>query len=1221
MKNKNQSPRTSDPQRSQRKKKSVNSPPNRDNGLTIVGIGASAGGLKALRSFFEALPATTGMAFVVITHLHPEHESHLADILQGDTKMQVSQVNSKVDVGPDHVYVIPPNRSILMADHKLDVQEFDEPRGLRTPVDHFFRSLAKAHHEIVGIILSGSGTDGSVGIKAIKEEGGLLMVQSPEEAEYDGMPRAAIATGIIDAVLPVSELAATLMKYAQHPSVLPRDPDDLSAHQQETMQGILANVNARTGHDFRQYKRGTLLRRIQRRMQLSGQETLEEYQAYMRQNSNEATAMFNDILIGVTNFFRDAKSWDLLAKTVIPALFADKHEGDSIRVWTIGCSTGEEAYTLGILLLEHAATLNERIPIQVFASDLDDRALAQAREGIYPSAIEADVSPARLEKFFTPHDSHYQVKRELRDIVLFTKHSVLRDPPFSKLDLISCRNLLIYLQRDVHEMVLDTFHYSLVPEGYLFLGSSESAESVKELFHAVDKSHRIYKAKPWAGIHPHVPTLPLKGMPAPSADTVVPPRGKQKRFVSGMPAIEDHLKALEAFGPASIWVDEDYLILNISESAGRYMLYPGGPVTNDLLKVVRPELQMELRTALFQAFEKGKSTVSTPLSVDFNGKIERIVISVQPDPRNEEPNRGHSRKALVSFMKDQSRSGEELEESTKEKPVQHGDEMLQQLEGEVQHLRNRLQATLEEFNSSNEEMKAANEELQSINEEYRSTTEELETSKEELQSMNEELQTVNNELRNNFEEISRAHSDLENLTDATQIATLFLDRDLKIKRYSPGVEQLFNIHSTDQGRPISDFTHKIGYQDLVDDARNVLKTLTVLERESTSPDGGSMLIRLLPYRTLDKRVDGVVISFVDITEVKNAERIRQSYESFYTLFHASPVPTMLTRRDNNLIMDVNIAFLDYLALAREDVIGHSAEEFNLGWEMESNGRDLTDQTMQDSGMRNFEKEWELPSGELRSILTFVQPLRIQETEAILYTIVDITERVKAELEIHRLNVEQKAIEHKERHRIAQILHDDLQQRLFAIKIHLINLEDALQGEKRQSAALDLAKPVEWLIETIAMTRQLGEDLSPLNLRDGNLAEGIFSLSSQMKDQYGLDVELIDKDFEHQFDEELQITLLRSIRELLFNTVKHSGTLNATITLEQINKDWVHVIVSDEGKGFDAKAILSVKNRGRGLRSVQQDLKLFGCHLEMDSGENGGTRIIIHIPIRNSESRS
>ncbi len=1149
------------------------------------------------------------MAFVVITHLHPEHDSVLADILQGDTRMQVSQVISKVNVEPDHVYVIPPNHHILMADHKLDVQEYDEPRGLRSPVDHFFRSLAKAHHEIVGIILSGSGTDGAVGIKAIKEEGGLLMVQSPEEAEYDGMPRAAIATGIIDVILPVNELASTLMRYAHHPGVLPRDPDHLTPQQQETMQRILAQVNARTGHDFRHYKRTTVLRRIQRRMQVNGHESLEEYQSYMRQNSNEATAMFNDILIGVTNFFRDAGSWEALANTVIPALFAGKQDGDSVRVWTIGCSTGEEAYTMGILLLEHAATINERIQLQVFASDLDDRALSQAREGIYPSAIEADVSAARLERFFTPHNSHYQVKRELRDIVLFTRHSVLRDPPFSKLDLISCRNLLIYLQREVHETVLDTFHYALVPEGYLFLGGSELAESVKELFHALDKSHRIYRARPWARNYPHVPTLPLKAIPAHSDDEVLPTPGNQKRFMTAMPAIEDHLKAIESFGPPSIWVDEDYLILNISESAGRYLVYPGGPVTNHLLQVVRPELQMELRSALFQAFEKGKSIVSTPLSIDFDGKTERVLVSVRPDKRNPAPNREHSRMALVIFMEDESAAAGQVQGSTEDNPAPQGDELLQQLEGEVQHLRARLQATLEEFNSSNEEMKAANEELQSVNEEYRSTTEELETSKEELQSVNEELQTLNSELRNNVEEISRAHSDLENLMDATQIATLFLDRDLKIKRYSPGMEQLFNIRSTDRGRSISDFTNKMGYQGLVDDAGTVLENLTVIERESTSPDGGSMLIRLHPYRTVDKGTDGVVISFVDITDVKNAERTRQNYESFYTLFHGSPVPTVLTRQEDNVIMNVNLAFLNYLHVGRDAVIGHTGQEFHLGLGMESS------EPLEDNNIRTYEQEIKLPSGEIRSILTSKQRLFIQNTDAVLSSFIDITERVKAELEIHRLNVERKTIEHKERQRIAQLLHDDVQQRLFATKMHLLILDETLRKGSVPSTGIDLVKPAEELGEAIALTRQLSEDLSPLDLREGGLAFAILSLCSQMKDRYGLDVELIENDFALQFEVALQITLFQALRELLFNIVKHSGSLKATIILEQVDQDWAHIIVSDAGKGFNPQIVMNQKHRGRGLRSIQQELKLFGCQLEMDSTEQKGARIIINIPVR------
>ena len=1175
--------------------------------MTIVGIGASAGGLKALRSFFEALPETTGMAFVVIMHLHPEHESVLADILQADTKMQVSQVTRMVDVEPDHVYVIPPNHEILMADHKLDVKEYDEPRGLRSPVDRFFRSLAKAHNNIVGIILSGTGSDGSVGIKAIKEEGGLLMVQSPEEAEYDGMPRAAIDTGIVDVVLPVSELADTLMKYAKRPGTLPRDPEDLTHQQQETMQRILAHVNTRTGHDFRQYKHTTILRRIQRRMQLGGYETLEEYQSYMRQNNDEASAMFNDILIGVTNFFRDAGSWDALANTVIPALFANKHEGDAVRAWTIGCSTGEEAYTLGMLLLEHAETLEERIQIQIFASDLDDRALSQAREGIYPSAIEADVSTARLERFFSHQNGHYQVRRELRDLVLFTKHSVLRDPPFSKLDLISCRNLLIYLQREVHAIVLDTFHYALVPDGYLFLGGSESADSVKELFHAVDKSHRIYKARAWTGKHPHVPALPVKGVPARSDEAVLPQRGKQKRLVNDMPVIEDHLKALEALGPPSIWVDEDYMILNISESAGRYLVHLGGPVTNHLLHLVRPELQTELRSALFQAFEKGKSSVSTPQSVHLDGKMGQVVIAVRPDNRNAEHNTEQIRRALVSFMEDESATGV-LQGVAEDTPVQPSSEMLQQLEGEVLQLRARLQSSLEEFNSSNEEMKAANEELQSVNEEYRSTMEELETSKEELQSVNEELQTVNSELRNNVEEISRAHSDLENLMDATQIATLFLDRDLKIKRYSPGMEKIFNIKPTDRGRSILDFTHKLGYQNLVEDAGRILDDLVTIERESTGPDNRSMLIRLLPYRTMEKRIDGVVISFVDITEVKNAEHARQNYESFYKLFHASPVPTLLIRQDNRRIMNANAALLDYLALKQDHVMEHDAGEFNLALDRETNGLSL------DGSIRNYEKELLLPSGETRSILVSTQPIYIQDTDAALITLVDITERVKAEQAIHRLNIERKMVEHKERQRIAQLLHDDLQQRLFALKIYLNNMNEESQRERPASGGRDLVKPVEWLGETITLTRQLTTDLSPFDSLHEGLIFGLLGLSSQMKERYGLDVELIAEDLQLKFEEGLQLTLFQAVRELLFNVVKHSGSSKATIMMEQVDQDWAHIIVSDEGKGFDFTEFQDPKKRGRGLRSIQQELKLFGCHLEVDSRENAGTRMIIRIPI-------
>ena len=1185
--------------------------------LTVVGIGASAGGLKALQAFFEALPAETGIAFVVITHLHPERESLMDEILQKSTEMKVHQVNGKVHVEPDRVYVIPPNRRILMTDSTLDVDAFEEPRGMRLPVDHFFRSLAKEHRSMVGVILSGGGTDGSVGLKAIKEQGGLVMVQDPNEAEYNGMPRAAIATGLVDVVLPVRDLAYKLVEYISQPAVLPFDPISLTRPQAESLQRILAHVQARIGHDFSQYKRATILRRVQRRMLLSGRQSLEAYLVHMRETPEEANAMFNDILIGVTNFFRDPGAWETLEKKVLPLIFQNKQDGDAVRIWTVGCSSGEEAYSLGMLLLEQAERVEKRLELHVFASDLDDAALAIAREGLYPAAIEADVSRQRLERFFEALDNHYQVKRELRDTVLFTKHSVLRDPPFSKQDLISCRNLLIYLNRDMHENVLDMFHYALNPGGYLFLGGSESADSVKELFQVVSKPDRIYKAKPWSGERPHVPALPLEGPHLHHADLHASSDRSQSRLFTGLqPLEEQHAQALEAFGPPSIWVDEDYLVLNLSETAGRYLIQPGGPITNDLLRLVRPELQIELRSALYQAFDKGKSVLSAPVAVTFNGGPHRVIISVRPERGLADQEGEHVYRALVMFFEDESEiPPAEWQKSTREAAGDQKGSTVQQLEQEVKHLRDRLQATSEEYNSSAEEMKAANEELQSVNEEYRSTTEELETSKEELQSVNEELQTVNNELRNKLEEVSRAHNDLENLMDATKIATLFLDRNLKIKRYTPGMEQLINIQPTDRGRHIADFTHKLGYQDLVEDANTVLRNLGTLERESTSPDGGWLLVRLRPYRTLDDRIEGVVISFVDITDVKRVERIRQSYESFYTLFHANPIPTLLIRLEDDVVMNANQALLDYLNLPREEVLEHTAQEFHLGLDLESKERAaLTTQLLKDGAIRNFEEEIELPSGEKKTVLTSVQYIYLGDVDAIIMTFIDISDRVLAKKQVRQLSVNLTTAEQEERYRISQILHDDLQQRIFAIKMQLENASDALENGNPKAVTLDFAKLESWLTEAIHITRQLSTDLSPLSLKGEELPEVILWLASQMQEQYGLEVELeVDHDGQIRLENNLQLILFHAVRELLFNVVKHSGTLHAKVNIKHQGQSRFIIQVSDDGVGFDAEAFLQNPDQAHGLTTLQQRLMMFDCSLKIDSKEDGGTRVSIDCP--------
>lgn len=1217
--------------------------------LMVVGIGASAGGLQALQSFFDALPSDTGMAFVVVTHLHPDRESHMAELLQTHTEMLVNEVVDMISVERDHVYVIPPNRLIMITDTHLDTSEFIEPRGLRTPIDHFFRSLASVHRNAVGIILSGGGTDGSVGIKAIKEQGGLLLVQQPEEAEYDSMPRAAISTGLADMVLPVRELAIKLMEYCQQPLRLPQDADDLSKKDLEMIQRILAQVNVRTGHDFSQYKRSTILRRIQRRMQLNGYATLEAYLEYLRHNEGEAHAMFNDLLIGVTNFFRDRESWEALAEQAIPSLFTNRNTGDPVRAWTIGCATGEEAYTLAILLLEHIAKLEVRPKIQVFASDLDEHALAQAREGYYPAAIEADVSPERLNRFFVAEGNHYQVRRELRDVVLFTNHSILRDPPFSHLDLVSCRNLLIYLQHEMQKNVFDIFHYALNPGGFLFLGSSESADNAQELFNTVDKTHHIYQARAWRGENPHIPLLPLNVRHIDHEKTGYRIYPKRRIYPPELAAPHtQHQKLLEAFSPPSILIDQEGLILHLSETAGRYLLQPSGSITNDLLKLVRPELQNELRTILFQAFDKNKTLISRPIPVSFNGNAYLVTMFIRPQGRGLEQPLEAERQALVIFLEDERPVQEEATEEVFRANLaqaQAGNEaLIEQLEREVHSLRERLQTTTEEYESSNEEMKAANEELQSINEEYRSATEELETSKEELQSINEELQTVNNELKNKLEEISRANSDLENLMAATEIATLFLDRDLLIQRFTPGMQALFNLIDADRGRPISHLTHKLAYEKVVEDAKHVLRKLVPVEREVPGENGQWFLLRMRPYRTIDDRIDGVVVTFVEITQLKQAEKaqlelnetleervrertreldetnqkLSEAHNLFYTLFHANPIPTSLSRMRDGVLLDANEAYLNYFGYQREDILGRKDQGLNH-WLEQDGFSGLNEQIQEKDNVRNNEIELTGTSGQTRSVMISVQQVEIEEEEALISSFIDITGRVRAERNSRALAYEVTIAEQKERQRIAQLLHDDLQQRIYAIQMQLAVLRDMYEQNDREELQKTFAELDEWIKEAISITRNLSMDLSPPILVGEGLKQAISWLQAQMEEQYGLEVTIQANEALPDLDHDLQILIFQAVRELLFNVVKHSGVLQALVTLEHTD-DHIKISVIDEGKGFDANILLNDWKNAHGFIGVRHRLGLVGCKVMVNSEPGKGTAVTIEIPDQPTSDR-
>ncbi len=1223
-----------------KQKKATQPTPN--NGLTVVGIGASAGGLKALQSFFDALPADTGMAYVVITHLHPAYESHLPEILQSHTRMPVTQVTGLVDVERDHIYVIPPNRRMVMANSKLDVAEFNEPRGHRTPIDLFFRSLASSHPDSAAIVLSGSGTDGAVGIKAVKESGGLLMVQHPEEAEYDSMPRAAIATGLADVVLPAAQLAEKLVHYTRNQPQLPHNENELSTEEMETVQRILAQVHARTGHDFSQYKSSTILRRIERRMQLNGFTTLEAYLGYLRLNIPEATSMFNDILIGVTNFFRDVDAWQTLSEKVIPKLFDAKDIGNTIRAWTIGCATGEEAYTLAILLFEHAAKMEIHPRIQIFGSDLDENSIMLAREGLYPSAIEADVSTERLERFFTREDDHYRVTRELRDAVLFTNHNVLRDPPFSRQDVISCRNLLIYLQRPLQDNVFNIFHYALRPGGYLFLGNSESAEGLHEMFEVIDKSYRIYRARPWTTQRPHVPSIPL----------TIRKTDKAGHQASGLPYTiarymdepaaldEKHRKAIETYGPPSILIDENYAILHISETAGRYLFQPRGPITSDVIKLVRPELQLELRTALFQAFEKKKAAFSKPVSVQFNGHPQRVILSVRPRMESLEQGRGSVKQALVVFLEDEFDEQAEhvIAAEATEVDDRHSNTLVARLEGEVVRLREQLQITIEEYESSNEEMKAANEELQSINEEYRSATEELETSKEELQSINEELQTVNNEMKGKLDEISRGKDELQSLLGAMEIPTLFLDRELTIQRYTPSMQELFNIRPVDHNRPITHLTHRLLYKEFTEDAEQVIRGLMPLEREVQAEHGQWYMVRQRPYRTSDDRIEGLVITFVNITKLKTAEqaqremaakleervrtrtrelddtnrRLSQARDLFSKLFHLNPTPTSIARLEDGTFIDVNEAYLEFCGLAREEIIDHTSEELKLPLNPEIRPG-LVNRVQKEGVIRNLQLDITLPSGEARTILTSLQHLNFGGSDALIVAFSDITERVRDEREVRTVASNLTSSEQAERTRIARVLHDDLQQNIFAVKMQLSMLRDS-GGKNEETSKVDFAQLDEWLADAIATTRQLSVDLSPPILQGEGLTEAVIWLGAQMKEQYDLDVTVQANGVHAVFDENVRLLVFQTVRELLFNVVKHSETTKATVTFQPMDGE-VSITVSDNGKGFETEKVMENWKARHGLLRMRDRLFLLGCNLKIKSEPGKGTQITIEAPTK------
>ncbi len=1220
-------------------------PSNRGSGeqFLIVGIGASAGGIYALKQFFAHVPADSDIAYVVILHLSPNHDSKLAEVLQTATAIPVKQVKESVKVEPNNVYVISPNKSLEITDGHLMLSDATLIEQRRAPVDIFFRTLAESRHSsAISVILSGTGANGSMGIKRVKELGGIALVQEPAEAEYPEMPRNSIATGLVDYILPVALIPAKIIAYKQHlGSVnIPVEPRDRAEEDDQALREIFTLLRVRTGHDFSNYKRSTILRRIERRISVHELSDLPTYARFLQERNDEARALLKDLLISVTNFFRDKEAFAALEHTLIPKLFENKTPGDDVRVWIAGCATGEEAYSVAMLLGEFASKLVDPPLIQVFATDIDEWAVSKARDGYYTLNDAADVSPERLRRFFYKEDDLYRVRRELREMVLFAKHNVIKDPPFSHLDLISCRNLMIYLNRTAQSRLLELLHFALNPNGYLFLGTSESIDGSSNLFITADKDHHIFYSRP---IESRIP------LPIPQVSVPQPLPYNQ---IDGSPSpaerfsyLDLHLRLLEEYGPPSVVVNEEYNVLHLSDRAGRYMQLQGGEPSNNLLKLVRPEIRLELRAALYQATQNRKTYAVRGTGVNIEGKEELVDIIVRPILRDDDGARGL---ILVLFEQADIASGSDTRTATL---ISTNEPIARQLEEQLMRVKSQLRAASEQSELQTEELKASNEELQAMNEELRSSTEELETSKEELQSLNEELTTVNQELKIKIEELTESNNDIQNFINSTDIGTIFLDRLMRVKLFTPRSQDIFNLIPTDVGRELSHITNKLSDGRLIQDIQNVINNLHPIQREVKTQAGRWYLLRVVPYRTSEQRGDGVILTFVEITDRLLAEARDRDSQAYFNMIKEVADFAIIFMDSNGIIQSWNLGAEIMFGHTNEEAVGQTGA---IIFTPEDRANGVFDREMRralKAGSARDER-WHIRKDTSRFFVSGVLSRvgegsetgyvkiardltqqkdaeeRLHEAHERLETTVnertrelasanealhsEIAERIQAEKLRIRLLRQIVRAQEDERRRIARDIHDQLGQQTTALRLKLEAIQELCrdkrelcnQIEQSQEIAAELDRGVDFL----------AWELRPAALDDLGLQAAVSEYVKEWSQFSGVAAEFHSSGFDDaRLGTEIETNLYRITQEALGNTMKHGQAKRASVLLER-RDDHVVLIIEDDGVGFDPLKEQDGNERRLGLTGMRERASQIGGSVEVESKPDEGTTVFARVPL-------